>query len=185
MTTKPRKATTRPRVVDKGTVGKPQDRKQPEPTTPTSASNWKKSGAVLTLPSGNVVRVKNPGIMGMAHAGMVPNGLMSLIMDSVQKGSEPKAEELFSADLKVDEMFQMIDSAVLMMVVEPEIHSVPDSPEERNPDLLYIDDINEEDKMFLWQWSTGGTTDVEQFRKESRDVLGSLSGLQNVGDAAK
>jgi hypothetical protein len=150
------------------------------------------------------MKLKNPGIMSMAHQGLVPNGLMTLIMNSVSKGNEPKAEEIFDADLQIDELFAMIDSAIMMMAVDPEVHPSPVWEEEdveaercrrdqlgkvaeakQEDDKLYIGDITEEDKMFIWQWATGGTTDVEQFRRESGDMLGSLSGLQNVGGKAK
>lgn len=177
----------------------PQDKQAPTP-----ASGWKKAGALLTLPSGNVLRVKNPGIMEMAHQGLVPNSLMTMIMSSVSKGNELKAEEIFDADLNIADMFEMMDSAIMLMAVEPEIHPVPVWDEEdvqaercrrdqigqpalakQDPELLYISDVGEEDKMFIWQWATGGTADVEQFRRESSDMLGTLPGRKAVASPTK
>lgn len=171
---------------------------------PTSAKLWKKPSAVLTLPSGNVLRLKNPGIMEMAHNGVIPNSLMSLIMGSVQKGNEMKAEEIFDSNVDFGDLFAMMDSAIMLMAVEPEIHPVPVWEDEdveaercradqvgkiaeakKEDDVVYIDDVNEEDKMFIWQWATGGTADVEQFRRESANSMAALSGLSPLGSTTK
>lgn len=179
----------------------PQDRM---PVQPTEARSWKKPGAILTLPSGNVLRVKNPGIMAMAHKGLIPNSLMTLIMGSVQKGNEVKAEEIFDSNIEISDMFEMMDSAIMLMAVDPEIHPVPvwededvlaencrqsqlgeQADSKKDDALVYIDDVPEEDKMFIWQWATGGTADVEQFRRESSNMLAGLPGLSNVASPAK
>ena len=60
----------------------------PKPRTqlaPSSASAFKKkSGGLLTLPSGEVVRVKNPGgIRAFLSGGMIPNSLMGLVESSL------------------------------------------------------------------------------------------------------
>lgn len=158
------------------------------PTTtpePTPASAWKKTGDVLTLPSGNTLRVTNPGIMGLAHKGLVPNSLMTVIMDAVQKGKEPKPEEIMSENLDIAEMFGMMDNAIIEMAQEPKVLPLPEEGEPRDPASLYIDEISDEDKTFLWQWATGGTADVEQFRRESTRDMGALLGQQAVAVPAK
>lgn len=179
-------------------------RRLPQNQQPTPAKGWKKPGAVLTLPSGNVLKLKNPGIMAMAHKGLIPNSLMTLIMSSVQKGNEMKAEEIFDSNIDIADMFTMMDSAIMLMAVDPEIHPVPvweeedvtaelcrqdqvgqEALEKRSDDEVYIDDMPEEDKMFIWQWATGGTADVEQFRRESSNMLAGLSGLPDVASPAK
>jgi hypothetical protein len=157
----------------------PQDHK-----TPTPASSWKKSGATLTLPSGNVMRLKNPGIMELAHQGLIPNALMATIMTSVQKGTTPTNENIMEG-LEVQDMFDMMANAIISMAVEPQIFPVPAEGEPRDPELLYIDDMDEQDKLFIWQWATGGTDDVEQFRGESSELLDALSGQQAVAVPAK
>jgi hypothetical protein len=163
-------------------VKAPTDHQQPTP-----ASSWKKAGAVLTLPSGNTMRLKNPGIMELAHQGLIPNALMSYIMDSVTKGStELTGEDIMSdANVKVEDMFDMMANAIMMMAVDPQVYPVPEEGQARDDNLLYIDEIDEQDKLFIWQWATGGTADVEQFRQESTGVLGAMARLQGVEPAAK
>lgn len=198
MATKPRKAATRPQVVTKSRAGRPSDHQEP-----TAVKEWKKAATVLTLPSGNSIRVKNPGITELAHLGIIPNNLMAVIMDSVQKGAEPDADQLME-NVEVTDMLDMMSNAICVIAVEPEIHPVPvwteedqaqelckleqvGKPAEQKKDLetLYIDEVDEEDKMFLWQWATGGTDDVEQFRQESGNMLASLSGQPAVAVPAK
>jgi hypothetical protein len=130
------------------------------------------------------MRLKNPGIMELAHQGLIPNGLMSTIMDSVQKGQEPSADSLMEG-VEVQDMFDMMANAIISMAVEPEIHPIPEAGEPRDPELLYIDEMDETDKMFIWQWATGGTDDVEQFRRESNNVLAALPGQQAVAEKPK
>jgi hypothetical protein len=47
---------------------------------------------------------------------------------------------------------------------------------ERDEEVLYVDDVELEDKMFIFQWAVGGTDDVEQFRSEFTSTLEGLSG---------
>lgn len=163
----------------KAATGRPADHKEPTP-----AKAWKKSGALLTLPSGNTLRVKNAGIMDLASKGVIPNSLMATIMESIQKGTEPTAENLME-NVQVEDMFTMMDSAIINMAVEPEIHPLPEPGESRDDEAVYIDDLDEADKMFIWQWATGGTDDVEQFRRESSDVLAALSGEPTLAPKPK
>lgn len=160
-------------------AGVPSDRQAPTPV-----SGWKKAGEMLTLPSGNTIQLKNPGIMGLAKNGVVPNGLMATIMMSIQTGQEPTAEKLME-NVDVADMFAMMSNAIILMAVDPEVYPTPSEGEERDPALLYIDDISEEDQMFIWQWATGGTADVEQFRRESASSMGALPGLPAVASPTK
>lgn len=159
--------------------------KDKEAVQPTSAKAWKKNGATLQLPSGNAMRLKNPGIMELASKGLVPNALMAVIMDAIKKGKEPKPEEIMSENIEINDMFEMMDKAIIEMAQEPEVFPLPEQGEKRDPDAVYIDDIDQEDKMFIWGWATGGTDDVEQFRKERAGLLATLPGQQAVGGTAK
>jgi len=196
MTTKPRKSTTRPMQVEKPAPGQRADHQQP-----TSASGWKKSAQTLTLPSGNVMRVKNPGIMELANKGLIPNALMNVILEAIRKGQQPKPEDILTDKIEISDMFEMMDSAILDMAVDPPVWALPvwtqqDFEEGKCPqdevgnvanskkldDALYINDISEEDKMFIWNWATGGTTDLTQFRKESASLLASIPGQPVVAE---
>jgi len=156
-----------------------------EELEPTPVSAWAKQGTVVKLPSGKAMRIKKTGIMDLAHDGLVPNALMSIIMTSVQKGQQPKVEDILSDKIELSAMFEMMDNAVIKMALEPQVHPLPEEGKERRSDRLYIDQIDEEDKMFLWHIATGGTADVEQFRKQRAGLLDSLPGQSPVASPAK
>jgi hypothetical protein len=159
-----------------------QDRRQP-----TAANKWKKTVDTLTLPSGNIMRVKNPGIMELAHKGLIPNALMTVIMDAIKKGQEPRPEDILSDKVDITEMFSMMDNAIIQMAVEPVVLPVPVADdageiEDRDPEALYVDEIGEEDKMYIWNWATGGTANLEQFRNERTSLLATIPGQPIVAE---
>ena len=62
----------------------------------------------------------------------------------------------------------------------PDFHKYVE--DERNPDILYADVVDMEDKQFIFQWAIGGVSDVEKFRQELRATMGSVSAGQGLGD---
>lgn len=159
---------------------------------PTSVSAWKKSAEVpiLILPSGNAMRVRKIGLQALMKTGIMPNSLMSYAEKAVKKG---KKEEVTEADMvsiladekQVREIARFMDEVTLLCAQEPEVHRVPEEGVERDPNLLYVDEIDEEDKSFLFQAVMGGTTDVEQFRAEHAGNVAAVRGRENVGGKAK
>lgn len=72
------------------------------------------------------------------------------------------------------------------------IHQVAGTPNrhvcqigERDPNVLYVDQVSMEDKVFVFQWALGGTSNLEQFRKEHRANVESVANGQGVRVAAK
>jgi len=45
----------------------------------------------------------------------------------------------------------------------------------RKVGLVYADMVDLEDKMFIFQWSIGGTADLKSFRQQSQELLGGFS----------
>jgi hypothetical protein len=56
---------------------------------------------------------------------------------------------------------------------------------DRDEDVLYADQVSEEDKQFIFQFGTGGTADVERFRKEFGGHVAGISNGQNVRGKGK
>ncbi len=46
--------------------------------------------------------------------------------------------------------------------------------EPRKKDVLYADDVDLEDKMFIFQWCVGGTSDLATFRAQSAELMGNI-----------
>lgn len=103
-------------------------------------------------------------------------------------------EEISADPTKLQDLFALVDAATVYCVVKPEVKPVPlvevpapgakgDEPktkwveipfEDREPPqgFLYVDQVDMEDKMFIFNFACAGTRDVERFRNESAAVLG-------------
>lgn len=156
---------------------------------PTSVTAWKKSTSQappIQLPSGNYMRLKKVGLQTLVKIGIMPNSLMEIVTKTVDKGtgkdgglSDEQLAEMASDPKKVAELAGFMDSMVCFVAQEPEVHPVLGGVE-RDPNLLYVDEIDEEDKAFIFQVVTGGTTDVEQFRKEQSASMAAIRRSANL-----
>src|SRR6266576_3930788 len=135
----------------------------------TPTSEWKKGfDPLLELPSGKIVRVRPVvNMRTFLSAGIIPNSLMGIVQGSLDKGVEPDISSFWGDSQKINQMMEMVDNIVVFMTEEPEIHQLPKTNEDRDPALLYVDEIADTDKMYIFQWAIGGTRDLEQFHKES------------------
>lgn len=159
---------------------------------PTAVSTWKKSSQspLLTLPSGNTMRVKKIGLQALMKTGKMPNSLMAYAEQAVQKGKKQEVTQndmvaILQDEEKVREIAIFMDQVTIICAEEPIVHELPDDGVEKDPDLLYIDEVSEEDKSFLFQAVMGGTTDVETFREEQSGNVAAVRRRQNVGSKAK
>ena len=148
--------------------------------TVSPVSSWKRENKrpILELPSGNKVRVFNPGMKTFLVNGTLPNSLMAVAEKALQKGQPLRKEEMdqiINDPRKIADMLKFVDELTMAVVVEPRVHPAPAEGADRSDDELYIDDIDDEDKLFIFQWTTGGSTDLERFRTE---LAGSLDALQ-------
>lgn len=152
-------------------------------TEVSSVSSWKRPDRpILTLPSGNSVRVFNPGMKTFLVNGTLPNSLMALADKALQKGQpmgKDDMEALIKDPKKIADMLKFVDDLTMAVVVEPPVFPTPDHGMDRDGDKLYIDELDDEDKLFIFTWATGGSTDLERFRAE---LAGTLAPLQSGDD---
>lgn len=149
----------------------------------SSASDFKKlsKGVDLPLPSGLAVRAKRVDLGTFLSSGNVPNPLMGVVTEALEKGQNANVAEMIGDDEgKVDfemvkEMYEMVNKVVISSVVDPKVHEAPEDPDDRDDDLLYVDEVDDEDKMFIYQWAVGGTSDIETFRREARADLDAVA----------
>lgn len=156
---------------------------------PTSVTAWKKSAQVapIQLPSGNWMSFRRVGLQALLGMGMMPNSLMAVAQKAVAKGEgkEPgigDAEmlQLLADPEKVAQIGKFMDDMICFVAVEPPVNKLPLDGVDRDPELLYIDEVDEEDKMFIFQVVTGGTTEVESFRQEHGASMAALRGREDV-----
>lgn len=165
---------------------KPQDHKSKK--SATAAKSWKKATklAELDLPSGNTALVKPMRITTMLAEGFFPDSLRAIVMQqlSEEKPSEEATagaiQEAFGDMNKLTEMFDVFDRICLAVVKEPQVLPAPENEADRDEDLLYIDEVDQEDKMFIFQWAVGGDRDIDTFRAESGLGVGSLEDLKKL-----
>lgn len=159
---------------------------------PTSATQWKtKAQHEVDLPSGNTCLARRPGLQVFLEAGIIPNSLLPLVQQALKgKQTDPKdlLEDLTEERLR--EIVKLYDAVTCYVVIEPEVHQAPLREDgttvpwsERDGDKLYVDEVDFEDKQFLFQWSVGGTRDLERFRQEQEAVVADLSAGEDVGSS--
>jgi hypothetical protein len=155
----------------------------------TNSKNWKKSnvGQELNLPSGNVALVKNPGIQHFIKEGMIPNALLPIVQNALGAGgiTGEKAKEMTQDLSVIAEIMQTMDAITVACVVDPPILSKPATEAERDPELLYVDEVDDADKTFIFQFALGGTKDLEKFRKQQDDVMDDISRSEAMGNTSE
>lgn len=141
------------------------------PAKASSPQDFKKKrgNGLVELPSGLVIKLKNPGGLGVfLKKGIIPNSLMGVVHDSLE-GKKTNADEVAKSigvdETAIEEMVELLDNILITCAVEPKVFPVPEDENDRDDDLLYADEIEETDKMFVFQWMTGGTSDLESFRE--------------------
>lgn len=167
-------------------------------------------GGIQELPSGFTVKLRNPGgLMAFMDAKNIPNSLLAIIQRSLGQGKAPEADELMQKDGEIDPemlegMKQMLDVVSLRCIVQPKFapslteedlknhnaqypdDQVEDLEDLRDEEVLYIDDLPFDDKMFIFQWVSGGTRDLEEFRKgHDQSMVAVAEKSKSVRDAQR
>lgn len=166
------------------------------------ASSFKKKTAhTMELPSGNFASVRRLGPTAVLSEGVMPDALMPIIQDAIRKGKgevdADVAQNIASDPKQIAEMMAGIDRLMPKVFVEPKVlfhrhevtvgsvTSLEDIPEEsRDPEVVYTDDIDMNDKLFLFKFVMGGSGSLEEFRKESEQGLGTVVDGEEPEDAS-
>lgn len=154
----------------------------------STAADFKKGkkGRILPLPSGLVVRARRVALQTFIQQGDVPNPLLPIVEEALKKGQEADIDKIIGEEVDLDmvnEMYELVKLVACQVILEPVIHPDDYEPEEdEDPEeLIYVSELEDEDLMFLFQWSTGGTDDVAQFRREAEESLVSLGKGEGAG----
>lgn len=166
----------------------------------TQAAGWKGKKAIVTqleLPSENICKVRRTSIAKLMAANIFPDELQSMISSNISKakGQNPakKSGESAEVDMKNFPVFlEAIDKVAVMVIVEPKVvrpvridedgNEVELEDDERDIDVLYTDDVDLEDKIFVFQWAVGGDSNLTTFRRELSAGVGSVVDGAGVED---
>lgn len=166
----------------------------PKKKSVTTAKQWKRPAEELELPSGNVCLVRRPGMRAFVEGGHVPDLLTDLVQKAISGDDKNALKEVRSAAAdpkKFGQFFEMMDMIVLKSVVQPKVLPAVDDDgneipyEVRDEEAIYVDDIDQDDKMFIFNFAVGGTRDLERFREEQAELMGSLQSGSGVEDEAE
>jgi hypothetical protein len=161
-------------------------------------NDFKKSAYTdLRLPSGALCAARRVSVEAFIKGGSVPNALLPMMKGALNgvKPEVPKIEDL--SEEMIASSLAMFDIATMEAIMIPEVHPVPSRKEdgkrynedgsewERDPAKLYIDEIDTEDKQFVFQWAIGGVTDVAKFRDGTAKELAALQAGKAVVSPAK
>lgn len=119
--------------------------------------------------------------------------IMPLLEEAGKKGAAQSTEESVSqAQLdeiqskilndheKMLEMLELIDNVTVACVMEPKVNSVPTREvevdgeiveqkipmnEREDQELLYVDEVDADDKTFIFNFVVGGSADLDRFRQ--------------------
>lgn len=179
----------------------PYDKVHPEPQNPQpypqtsqqskqsedryAATAWGGTGTDLSMPSGQLAYVRKPGIEQLIAAGIINDldslsGIVDGLITKAEGGVPPKVdvEKIMSDSSQMDAMFHLIDRVVCHTVIKPEVHMTPNDRTSRKPGVIYCDMIDIEDRLFIFNYVTGGVTSVAAFREESAKHMASMGAVQ-------
>jgi hypothetical protein len=147
----------------------------------TPAKEWKKrtkEGLYVRVPSGNTAYIRTPGMEVFLERGLIPNALLPLITDSLNRGGPPKDEDLaglLKDQEKLQEIIDLANGITVYCCIDPVVEPIPlyddgsiipIGSSDRDEDLLYVDEVDFNDKMFILGVATGGIEALERFREE-------------------
>lgn len=174
----------------------------------TKASTWKKNSGAhaqdVELPSGNVAKIRIPGLPSLLAQGLIADSLMPMVNKQIDAGkngrvtkkskqtTDQEIAELMRDPQKFQDMMDTFDKVLVACVVEPKVlyykYTEDNAPAEdlvnkvvpddaRDDETLYSDEVDMEDKSFIFNLVSGGTRDIETFRRQQSQ---SVAGLQAV-----
>jgi hypothetical protein len=116
---------------------------------PTSAKMWRESAIkTVTLPSGNVARLRRLSMLNLVNGGQ---GAPDLLSGIVAQAMEGRKVQLSGQDMPA--LTQMLNLFCREAFVEPKVAPDGQSPTD---DMISVEDIDDKDKMWLVDWLMGG-----------------------------
>lgn len=148
----------------------------------------------LTCPSGQTCLAKRTGLEGLMYSGQLLklDSLTSMVDKKhvrrvrggkgVEDADEIDAKSLMGDPNAIKTIIRLADALLPEILVEPRVaihYTINDEDEEeviptedREPGMVYTDQIDYIDKMFLMNYGMAGTRDAERFRGESGALVG-------------
>lgn len=157
----------------------------------------------LTVPSGQLCQVKRVNPRVLVALGLVdsvdPLTALVDVKHIKRVGSGPtQTREIDEKSLMSDpralvNLLDIADKLCEAIIVQPPIKrpirlvdgkEFDLQPHERVEGVIYTDMVDEMDKMFVFSWALGGSTDLEQFRERSEEIARNLLAVPEDEDSS-
>lgn len=151
----------------------------------------------LEVPSGQVCLVRRPGVEGLLTAGVLQDidTLTALVGETIDSKTKKPGEASPAPEIDMNEILKnpermtavlhTVDRTICAVVVKPPIYMAPNDVTLRKSGVIYTDMVDLTDKMFIFQYVVGGSADLESFRAELDEAVGSLDTEQGVEDPSE
>lgn len=144
----------------------------------------------LETPSGQLCLVRRPGLEGLIKAGVLHNldSLTALVDQDIaakESGREIDIKAVVDNPEMIENLIHTVDRVICHCVLKPEVVMAPNDVTSRKDDVIYADMVDLTDKMFIFNYVVGGTRDLERFREQLDESMGSLDNGSVVQDEAE
>ena len=138
------------------------------------------SGEDLTVPSGQLCKVRRPGPTALINEGVLHSmdqlsGIVDTYVRAVEGKPQINVDDLMKDPNKIIEMIHIVDRVVCATVIEPKVAMTPNDQTSRQTGVIYADMIDLEDRFFIFHFVLGGSNDLKRFRSESEALVGDVS----------
>lgn len=140
------------------------------PPTPTPAAIWREraQGAIKTLPSSAVVRVRRPSLFALARIGHVPNPLLEAILPHLV---EPSVDEPTTYEQRLQRYRENASTyAHLAALVLAEPRVLLEGAPDYDAGEIAVEDLTTSDLIWIYNYvvnevelALGGAEDVDTF----------------------
>lgn len=144
---------------------------------PTSATQWREmreKGVLVTLPSGNVARLRPVGIFELVKRGRIPDSLTGVAADTVAQG-RPSTEQVKNTLGATVELLHVVCEAAFLdpKVIIPEGDTEPDE-DALGENTITVFHLSMEDMLFVLDFTSAPTRALEPFRQEKGSDVASV-----------
>lgn len=135
----------------------------------TTGKAWRKAreeGYLITLPSGNVARLRPVALDVLITSGQLPDVLTLMAASHLWSDQEYEPGDIAKQSEMAKDYADLINAVIPAAMLSPRVVDEPDADDE-----ITLDDIEFADKIAVFNLSTAGATALRGFRdKQARDV---------------
>jgi hypothetical protein len=151
------------------------------PTKPTAAVSWRRAreeGELITLPSGNVARLRPVALDVLITSGGIPDLLTPIAAKTLWSETDPA--DIAQASELAEGFAKLVNAIMPAAFIEPRVVENPTADDE-----IGLDDIQFDDKVAVFNLVTAGAYTLRKFRERQETGLDIVRNGQSNGSAAE